>query len=76
MVMTLTPAETRRTQLTERERVVLELVCAGLTNREIGDILVIAETTARGHVQSIIRKLDVRDRTAAAAEGVRRQIVP
>ena len=74
--MTLTPAATLRPQLTERERVVLELVCAGLTNREIGDILVIAETTARGHVQSIIRKLDVRDRTAAAAEGVRRQIVP
>ena len=73
--MTLTPAATRRPQLTERERVVLELVCSGLTNREIGDILVIAETTARGHVQSIIRKLDVRDRTAAAAEGVRRQIV-
>lgn len=74
--MTLTSAATRRPQLTERERVVLELGCSGLTNREIGDILVIAETTARGHVQSIIRKLDVRDRTAAAAEGVRRQIVP
>ena len=74
--MTLTSAATRRPQLTERERVVLELVRSGLTNREIGDILVIAETTARGHVQSIIRKLDVRDRTAAAAEGVRRQIVP
>ena len=74
--MTLTSAATRRPQLTEREGVVLELVCSGLTNREIGDILVIAETTARGHVQSIIRKLDVRDRTAAAAEGVRRQIVP
>lgn len=74
--MTLIPAATQRPQLTEREQVVLELVCAGLTNREIGDILVIAETTARGHVQSIIRKLDVRDRTAAAAEGVRQRLVP
>ncbi|KGG27425.1 product possible regulatory protein [Prochlorococcus sp. MIT 0702] len=35
----------------------------------------IAETTARGHVNSILRKLDVRNRAAAAAEGIRRQWV-
>lgn len=73
--MVLTPTALPAQRLTARERVVLELVCAGLTNREIGAILVIAETTARGHVQSIIRKLDVRDRTAAAAEAVRRRLV-
>lgn len=62
-------------QLTQREAEVLRLVCEGLTNREIGAQLHIAETTARGHVQSIIQKLHVRDRTAAAAEGVRRHLV-
>ncbi len=73
--MVLSPSAQTHQRLTARERVVLELVCTGLTNREIGTILMIAETTARGHVQSIIRKLDVRDRTAAAAEAVRRRIV-
>ncbi|WP_036915253.1 MULTISPECIES: response regulator transcription factor [unclassified Prochlorococcus] len=61
--------------LTNRESSVLELVCEGLTNKEIGDQLHIAETTARGHVQHIIRKLHVRNRTAGAAEAVRRHLV-
>ena len=61
-----------RAELSERELSVLELVCNGLSNREIGQDLQIAETTARGHVQAIIRKLHVRDRTAAAAEAIRR----
>ena len=62
-------------QLSQREAEVLQLVCDGLTNREIGAALQIAETTARGHVQSIIQKLHVRGRTAAAAEGVRLHLV-
>ena len=62
-------------QLSEREVEVLQLVCQGRTNREIGAALQIAETTARGHVQSIIQKLHVRDRTAAAAAGVRLHLV-
>ena len=61
-----------RAEVSERELSVLELVCNGLSNREIGQELQIAETTARGHVQAIIRKLHVRDRTAAAAEAIRR----
>ena len=61
--------------LSAREHSVLELVCEGFTNREIGQQLHIAESTARGHVQAIISKLHVRDRTAAAAEGVRRHLV-
>lgn len=61
--------------LSLRERSVLSLVCEGMTNREIGEQLQIAETTARGHVQSIIRKLHVRDRTSAAVEGIRRHWV-
>ena len=64
-----------RAELSERELSVLELVCNGLSNREIGQDLQIAETTARGHVQAIIRKLHVRDRTAAAAEAIRRHLI-
>ena len=61
--------------LTSRENDVLRLVCNGYTNREIGRELYIAESTARGHVQSVIRKMQVKNRTACAAEGVRRNLV-
>lgn len=57
--------------LTEREREVLQLVVAGLTNRQIAERLVVAEVTARDHVQRILRKLEVADRTAAAVLAVR-----
>jgi RNA polymerase sigma factor (sigma-70 family) len=57
--------------LTEREREVLRLVVEGLTNRQIAERLVVAEVTARDHVQRILRKLDVADRTAAAVLAVR-----
>ncbi len=62
-------------KLTARERTVLELVCDGLTNKEIGRKLGIVETTVRGHVQLIIQKLQVRNRTACAAEAIRRHLV-
>lgn len=59
--------------LSSRERMVLTLLCDGMTNKEIAEELSIAETTARGHVQSIIHKMNVKDRTAAAVEGIRRR---
>ncbi|MFZ4804720.1 MAG: LuxR C-terminal-related transcriptional regulator [Synechococcus lacustris] len=62
-------------ELTAREVEILRLVTQGMTNREISARLFIAETTARGHVQSIIQKLQVRDRTSAAAEGLRQGYV-
>jgi DNA-binding NarL/FixJ family response regulator len=43
----------------------------GLTNRQIAERLVVAEVTARDHVQRILRKLAVNDRTAAAVIGLR-----
>ena len=63
------------TPLTTRENDVLQLICAGLTNREIGKTLHIAETTARDHVHSLIRKMNVRNRTSCAVEGIRRELV-
>ena len=61
-------------QLTRRECEVLQLLCDGLTNQQIGQRRHIAGSTARGHVQTIMQKLDVQGRTAAAAEGIRRQL--
>jgi DNA-binding NarL/FixJ family response regulator len=64
-------AATRPAPLTPREVAVLELVAKGLSNREIGERLHIASTTARDHVQDILRRLGVKSRAAAAVEGVR-----
>jgi DNA-binding NarL/FixJ family response regulator len=53
--------------LTPRERAVLAAVAHGRTNREIADSLFIAETTVKTHLKSIFAKLDVRNRSEAAA---------
>jgi DNA-binding CsgD family transcriptional regulator len=53
--------------LTPRERQVLALLAEGMTNREIGERLYMAEKTASVHVSRILAKLDVRTRTQAAA---------
>ena len=48
----------------------LELVARGKTNREIGLALMISPGTAKAHVQNLIRKLGVSDRTQAAVRAV------
>ena len=62
--------------LSQRELEVLPLLAQGLTNRQIAARLQIAEVTARDHVQRIIQKLQVSDRTAAATLAVRLGLVP
>jgi DNA-binding CsgD family transcriptional regulator len=54
-------------QLTSREREVLALVADGLSNRQIGDRLVISTKTASVHVSNILAKLGVGSRGEAAA---------
>lgn len=53
--------------LTPREQDVLELLAAGLTNREIGEQLVISPQTVKKHAGNIYGKLDVGNRTEAVA---------
>jgi LuxR family maltose regulon positive regulatory protein len=53
--------------LSAREREVLALLAAGLTNREIAKQLVISPETAKKHVAAIYGKLGVKNRTQAAA---------
>ncbi|POM27868.1 Transcriptional regulatory protein DegU [Actinomadura rubteroloni] len=65
---TAAPAESSGTagRLTRQERRVLDLICAGKSNREISRALGIAEKTAKNHVYSIFRKLGVHSRLEAA----------
>lgn len=57
--------------LTEREQEVIRLVATGLSNKEIGEVLFIAESTAKTHVEHIIGKLGVSDRVQAAVWAAR-----
>lgn len=58
-------------ELTPRELDVLAGLSKGKTNRSIANDLHLAEVTVKKHVQSILEKMGVRDRTQAALRGVR-----
>ena len=61
--------------LTPRELEVLQLLTEGLTNQEIGDRLGLSARTIKTHVQNLLAKLDVPDRTGAVARGFRLNLI-
>lgn len=61
--------------LTEREGEILSLMARGLSNGEIAKKIYISEKTVKNHVTSILRKLEVSDRTQAVIEGVKKGLV-
>jgi DNA-binding NarL/FixJ family response regulator len=61
--------------LSDRELEVLRCVAGGHANKEIARALSIAEDTVKSHLRSIFFKLNVKDRTEAVVQAVRRRII-
>ena len=66
---------TKFDKLTNRELQILKILSEGLTNREIAERLDISDRTVKNHVFSILKKLNVKDRTQAAVIAVKNDIV-
>jgi two-component system NarL family response regulator len=66
---------TMRSNLTARELEVLHMLARGLTNKEIGSALDISGNNVRNHVNSIIEKPEVSDRTEAAKSAIHRGLI-
>ena len=63
-------------ELTPRESDVLEHIVQGKSNKEIAADLDVSEATVKTHVNSLLGKLAVTDRTQAATAAIRRGLVP
>jgi DNA-binding NarL/FixJ family response regulator len=61
--------------LTTREREVLKLIAEAYTNREIGEILHLAEKTVESHRANLMRKLGMRDRVELVRYAIRRGLI-
>ena len=64
-------AEQPAPPLSEREREVLHLIAAGLTNREIGEALFLSPHTVKEHTSAVYRKLGARNRAEAVQRAQR-----
>lgn len=69
------PEETIENILTDREIEVLEMMARGNNNRTIGEKLFISEKTVKNHVSSILKKLEVNDRTQAVIYAIKKEWV-
>jgi two-component system response regulator DevR len=63
------PQDARLASLTDREREILGLITDGLTNRQIGERLFLAEKTVKNYVSGLLAKLGMQRRTQAAVYG-------
>jgi two-component system, NarL family, response regulator DevR len=61
-----TPVDPRLAALSPQERRILECIGEGLTNRQIGETLSLAEKTVKNYVTSVLAKLGMERRTQAA----------
>jgi len=57
--------------LTEQERKILDLIAEGLTNRQIGERIFLAEKTVKNYVSNLLAKLGMERRTEAAVFAAR-----
>ena len=57
-------------ELTKREKEVLQYLMEGLNNKEIAEKLMITAHTSKAHVSAILRKFNVKTRTAAVRIGI------
>ena len=64
-----------RSNLTAREHEILEMIAKGLTNKQIASVLSISDNTVRNHLNSIMEKLEVSDRTEAATTAIQQGII-
>jgi len=64
-----------RSSLTPRELEILKILTKGLTNKQIAHALGISDNTVRNHINSIIEKLEVSDRTEASTTAIQRGII-
>jgi DNA-binding NarL/FixJ family response regulator len=63
-------------ELTPRERSVLELIASGHSNKSIASVLNLSEGTVKGYVSAVLSKLGVDDRTQAALYAVKHGLAP
>ena len=62
-------------ELTRRQIVVLKMIAAGSSNKEIASVLNISERTVKNHISNIFKKIDVSDRTQAAVFAIKNDII-
>ncbi|MDE5582546.1 MAG: response regulator transcription factor [Ruminococcus sp.] len=67
--------ESKKFDLTERERDFLRLICEGCDNREIASRLFLAEGTVRNGISRLLEKLSLKDRTQLAVFAIKNNII-
>ncbi len=66
-----TPVASPANSITPREKEVLRLVTAGMSNKEIASVLFITENTVKNHLRNILEKLHLQNRVQIAAHAVK-----
>ena len=74
-IRNIVPEKLNRPALSPRELDILRLIVKGLSNQEISEALNITRGTVKWHVNIILRRLDVSDRTQAVVVAAQRGII-